>query len=158
MTKDVSADPGSALDVPGVYLLLWADMSRRSAESFVASDPELEFVPICVGDDDVSMSADIHRSILGTADLSLTRAAMGLMLQDRLGLVIAPAETRTGVQIMPEERLTAWLLSRTVIGYAPLAGFSAAGLHQAFSSGDVEIDGSAIDEIALSTALSDFGG
>lgn len=151
-TSDAFTDDGPALRRPGVYLLLWAAPASE-AEINGATAPEVELVPICARDADVSMHADLREHILGTATGSLTRAALGLMLQERLTLEIMPADKATGITVEPEQRLSAWLLANTVIGYSQAGTMSSADLHEAFASGDMNIDGCSLDEVALLAGL-----
>lgn len=152
LTRDAVADSGTVLDHAGVYLLLWA--TPITGSSCEANAPELELVPICAKEAAVSMRIDIEDNILGSATTSLTRAALGLMLRERLMLQILPADSETGFRLLSEERLTSWILANTVLGYAQAEGLSSKDLYEAFASGDVNVDGSSLDEGALAEGLS----
>lgn len=140
LTRAIGDDPAKALDGPGVYALFWACPSDSSA---------FELVPICTGVADTTIRVHIALNVLGSAETSLIRAALGLMLRDRLGLILSSAATATGLHLVPEQRLTDWLSANTVIGYAALDNaVDADGLVRSFETGEITIVGISPEELA----------
>jgi len=120
MTCDVAADISLLPDAAGVYVFFWArpliPLCDYCAEAETIS-PEIELVPLYTGASADSLRMRIKRHVLGDTRGSTLRASLGLLLQAHLNLTIIPIPTKAYFCFEPEQRLTDWIVSNTVIGH-----------------------------------------